>query len=283
MSSARPLHVGRWIKGQSLREGVDKRPLIAPDHGVLGGDARLSLVPDAPVVRKGVSRASLVDVAGGPSGAVQDDLGIGQFVSAKRGKLVQPSRPQRIRLRRHTADDPMLGERLMDTSSAHGGGKEADCLSEGDQVIPVINEVHDDVSGLVFDQPSHVYLCKVSFEGSAFEPVQFIARPWFGHRLGRARKQSGETGPRDKQQRGFADDRVGAHSEQIAGHAASENCEPGFGHGPKIAPVAGQVKAAASRFELLIACIRSGQLSEAQIAAEMTDKAFAAYWRQRAG
>lgn len=37
-----------------------------------------------------------------------------------------------------------------------------------------------------------------------------------------------------------------------------------------------------SRFELLIASIRSGQLSPDQIAAEMTDKAFAAYYRQRA-
>lgn len=36
-----------------------------------------------------------------------------------------------------------------------------------------------------------------------------------------------------------------------------------------------------SRFELLIACIRSGQLSDEQIAAEMRDPAFAAYYKQR--
>lgn len=36
-----------------------------------------------------------------------------------------------------------------------------------------------------------------------------------------------------------------------------------------------------SRFELLLSCIRSGQLSAAQIAAELQDKAFAAYWKQR--
>lgn len=37
-----------------------------------------------------------------------------------------------------------------------------------------------------------------------------------------------------------------------------------------------------SRFEALIAVIRSGQLSPAQLAAEMQDKVFAAYYRQRA-
>lgn len=37
-----------------------------------------------------------------------------------------------------------------------------------------------------------------------------------------------------------------------------------------------------SRFEQLFACIRSGQLTEAQIAAEMRDPAFAAYYKQRA-
>lgn len=36
-----------------------------------------------------------------------------------------------------------------------------------------------------------------------------------------------------------------------------------------------------SRFEQLIACIRSGQLSPAQIAAEMKDRTFAAYYAQR--
>lgn len=36
-----------------------------------------------------------------------------------------------------------------------------------------------------------------------------------------------------------------------------------------------------SRFELLLTCIRSGQLSEAQIADEMRDPVFAAYVRQR--
>lgn len=38
-----------------------------------------------------------------------------------------------------------------------------------------------------------------------------------------------------------------------------------------------------SRFEQLLACIRSGQLSEAQIAAEMRDPVFLAYWKQRCG
>lgn len=36
-----------------------------------------------------------------------------------------------------------------------------------------------------------------------------------------------------------------------------------------------------NRFELLLACIRSGQMTEAQIAAEMRDPVFAAYCRQR--
>lgn len=36
-----------------------------------------------------------------------------------------------------------------------------------------------------------------------------------------------------------------------------------------------------SKWELLLACIRSGQLSEVQIAAEMGNPAFAAYYRQR--
>lgn len=38
-----------------------------------------------------------------------------------------------------------------------------------------------------------------------------------------------------------------------------------------------------SRFEALIAAIRSGQLTEAQIAAEMRDPVFAAYYNQRIG
>lgn len=38
-----------------------------------------------------------------------------------------------------------------------------------------------------------------------------------------------------------------------------------------------------SRWEMLIACIRSGQLTDAQIAAEMRNAAFAAYYRQRGG
>lgn len=37
-----------------------------------------------------------------------------------------------------------------------------------------------------------------------------------------------------------------------------------------------------SRFEQLLAIIRSGQMSERQIAAEMRDPVFSAYWRQRA-
>lgn len=36
-----------------------------------------------------------------------------------------------------------------------------------------------------------------------------------------------------------------------------------------------------SRFELLLACIRSGQMTEAQIAGALRDRAFAAYVRQR--
>jgi hypothetical protein len=36
-----------------------------------------------------------------------------------------------------------------------------------------------------------------------------------------------------------------------------------------------------SRFEALIACIRSGQLSPEQIALELTDPVFAAYYRQQ--
>lgn len=36
-----------------------------------------------------------------------------------------------------------------------------------------------------------------------------------------------------------------------------------------------------SAWDALIVCIRSGQLSEAQIAAEMRDPAFAAYYRQQ--
>lgn len=36
-----------------------------------------------------------------------------------------------------------------------------------------------------------------------------------------------------------------------------------------------------SRFELILACIRSGQMTEAQIAAELRDPVFAAYVRQR--
>lgn len=36
-----------------------------------------------------------------------------------------------------------------------------------------------------------------------------------------------------------------------------------------------------SRFELLLACIRSGQMTERQIAAELRDPVFAAYVRQR--
>lgn len=35
-----------------------------------------------------------------------------------------------------------------------------------------------------------------------------------------------------------------------------------------------------SRFDLLLACIRSGQMGEAQIAAEMRDPLFRAYWRK---
>jgi len=37
-----------------------------------------------------------------------------------------------------------------------------------------------------------------------------------------------------------------------------------------------------SRFEALLACIRSGQLSDAQLAAEMKDKLFAAYYARHA-
>lgn len=37
-----------------------------------------------------------------------------------------------------------------------------------------------------------------------------------------------------------------------------------------------------SRFERLIACIRSGQISEAQIAEELKDRAFRAYYQQQA-
>lgn len=36
-----------------------------------------------------------------------------------------------------------------------------------------------------------------------------------------------------------------------------------------------------SAWEALIACIRSGQLNEQQIAEHLKDKAFAAYYRQR--
>jgi len=36
-----------------------------------------------------------------------------------------------------------------------------------------------------------------------------------------------------------------------------------------------------SRFELLLACIRSGQMSEREIASELRDPAFSAYVRQR--
>lgn len=36
-----------------------------------------------------------------------------------------------------------------------------------------------------------------------------------------------------------------------------------------------------SRFEALISCIRSGQLSDGQIAAELRDAVFAAFYRQR--
>lgn len=36
-----------------------------------------------------------------------------------------------------------------------------------------------------------------------------------------------------------------------------------------------------SRFEILLACIRSGQMSDAQIAAELREPTFAAYVRQR--
>lgn len=38
-----------------------------------------------------------------------------------------------------------------------------------------------------------------------------------------------------------------------------------------------------SHFEQLIACIRSGQLSEAQIAEELRDPVFFAYYRQQVG
>lgn len=36
-----------------------------------------------------------------------------------------------------------------------------------------------------------------------------------------------------------------------------------------------------SPHERLLACIRSGQLTEAQVAAELRDPAFAAYFKQR--
>jgi len=36
-----------------------------------------------------------------------------------------------------------------------------------------------------------------------------------------------------------------------------------------------------SRFDKLIACIRSGQMSEQQIAEELKDPVFAAYYRQQ--
>lgn len=36
------------------------------------------------------------------------------------------------------------------------------------------------------------------------------------------------------------------------------------------------------RFELLLACIRSGQLTDAQIADELRDPEFAAFWAARA-
>ncbi|EHJ62180.1 hypothetical protein NSU_0777 [Novosphingobium pentaromativorans US6-1] len=37
-----------------------------------------------------------------------------------------------------------------------------------------------------------------------------------------------------------------------------------------------------SHFERLIACIRSGQMSEAQISEELRNPVFASYYRQRA-
>jgi len=36
-----------------------------------------------------------------------------------------------------------------------------------------------------------------------------------------------------------------------------------------------------SHFEALLACIRSGQLTEEQVAAELSDPVFAAYYTQR--
>lgn len=36
-----------------------------------------------------------------------------------------------------------------------------------------------------------------------------------------------------------------------------------------------------TKFDLLLACIRSGQLSDAQIAAELRDPEFAAFWAAR--
>lgn len=36
-----------------------------------------------------------------------------------------------------------------------------------------------------------------------------------------------------------------------------------------------------SQFEVLLSCIRSGQMTEAQIAAELRDPVFAAYYKQR--
>lgn len=37
-----------------------------------------------------------------------------------------------------------------------------------------------------------------------------------------------------------------------------------------------------SKFERLIACIRSGQMTETQIAEELKDRAFRAYYQQQA-
>jgi len=36
-----------------------------------------------------------------------------------------------------------------------------------------------------------------------------------------------------------------------------------------------------SRFELILACIRSGQMSEQQVSEELKDPAFKAYYNQR--
>lgn len=37
-----------------------------------------------------------------------------------------------------------------------------------------------------------------------------------------------------------------------------------------------------THFDKLLACMRSGQMTEAQIAAELRDPAFAAYWERHA-